>query len=182
MWLGLKSIVTSDPGASGDFEVTKEWRRQWWETIVDETVHGPYFWRGRGFGENLAVAHSIPGFQSEAGDWPLRSPHNAHMTVLSRMGVPGLVLWTALNLAVLRGLWRARRRARAAGDEFLAGLAAWLACAWLMMIANGTTDVYLEGPTGGIWFWSIMGLGVAVSRLRPLLPETEGGNAPAVRR
>jgi hypothetical protein len=26
---------------------------------------------------------------------------------------------------------------------------------------NGGFDVFLEGPQGGIWFWSIMGFGMA---------------------
>ena len=30
---------------------------------------------------------------------------------------------------------------------------------------NGSFDVYLEGPQGGIWFWSIIGFGIAVTEV-----------------
>ena len=28
---------------------------------------------------------------------------------------------------------------------------------------NASFDVYLQGPMGGIWYWSIIGLGIAVA-------------------
>jgi hypothetical protein len=48
-----KSII----GQSGQqTEATKQWRLRWWEIIIDDTIHGPNFWTGRGFGINLAQA------------------------------------------------------------------------------------------------------------------------------
>jgi hypothetical protein len=32
---------------------------------------------------------------------------------------------------------------------------------WTARIVNMNFDVYLEGPMGGIWFWTIFGLGLA---------------------
>ena len=37
-------------------EGTVQWRLLWWRNIIHETFFGPYFWTGRGFGVNLAVA------------------------------------------------------------------------------------------------------------------------------
>ena len=34
---------------------------------------------------------------------------------------------------------------------------------WLAALANAAADVYLEGPQGGILFWSVMGLGLAIA-------------------
>jgi hypothetical protein len=34
-------------------------------------------------------------------------------------------------------------------------------------------DVYLEGPQGGIWFWSIIGLALAVLRLKQAEDQAE---------
>ena len=65
---------------------SKEWRLEWWHTIVGYTLHGKYFWTGKGFGINLA---DDDGFQV-SGDDSLRSPHNGHLTILARAGVPGL--------------------------------------------------------------------------------------------
>src|SRR3954449_2240111 len=73
-----------------DEDETKEWRLNWWSDIVNYTVHGPYFWTGRGFGPNIA---DTDGYQTSGPDEaPLRSPHSAHMTILARGGVPEFVL------------------------------------------------------------------------------------------
>lgn len=155
----LANNVLSLAGRSseGDLNATKEWRLLWWEEIIDYTVKGPYFWTGKGFGINLA---DDDGFQVEA-DGSLRSPHNGHLTILARMGVPGLVLWVGFNLAFGLTLLRAARRAHRQGWTFWAAIDIWLLVYWLAMLLNASVDVYLEGPQGGIWFWSIVGFGLA---------------------
>jgi hypothetical protein len=35
------------------------------------------------------------------------------------------------------------------------------------MMVNTSFDPYLEGPQGGIWFWSLFGLGMVIMRLSP---------------
>ena len=32
---------------------------------------------------------------------------------------------------------------------------------WLAFMINTAFDVFLEGPMGGIWFWTIYGVGLA---------------------
>jgi hypothetical protein len=176
VWEGFTSLFASGrSGAAKEYAGTKDWRVAWWETILDETLAGPYFLTGRGFGESLAVAHEIEGFEEEEGALPLRSPHNSHMTVLARMGVPGAVIWAVLNVLVVLALVRSRRRARVRGDAFLEGLSVVLLGYWLLFCMVGATDVLLEGPQGGIWFWSILGLAVALPRLE------EPGKAQGIR-
>jgi O-antigen ligase len=81
------------------------------------------------------------------------------MTVLARMGVPGAALWLATLgtwfFAMARGYWRARRR----GDEQWCGLFLFLGAYFLAFVINGSFDVFIEGPMGGIWFWTIFGVG-----------------------
>ena len=89
--------IFSDEEAEG-LSGSKEWRLEWWGKIVDYTINGPYFWGGKGFGINLA---DDDGFQS---DGTLRSPHSSHLSVLARMGVPGLVAWIGLQLGFLVGM------------------------------------------------------------------------------
>jgi hypothetical protein len=36
---------------------------------------------------------------------------------------------------------------------------------WLASFINMSFDVYIEGPQGGIWFWSIVGFGIAAMRV-----------------
>ena len=44
----VNSTVSTQSDAGGGLENTKEWRLNWWETIWDYTVRGPYFldWQG----------------------------------------------------------------------------------------------------------------------------------------
>lgn len=150
---------SSESGLDG----TKAFRLAWWTKIADYTIFGPYFWNGKGFGVNLA---DDDGFQPTA-DHSLRAPHNSHMTVLARMGVPGLVLWVLLQGAFFFGMLRAVWVHRREGDLLLAGLGAWVLVIWIAMMINTSFDPYLEGPQGGIWYWSAFGLGLVVMRLVP---------------
>jgi O-antigen ligase len=170
----VTSVVskTEDPALEG----TKAYRLSWWGKIIDYTVRGPYFWTGKGFGVNLA---DDDGFQLFA-DHSLRAPHNGHVEILARMGVPGLGLWVGLNLAWAAAVLAAVRRARAAGSGSSAAVLIWLLVYWAAMMVNASFDPYLQGPQGGIWFWAVIGAGlVAVDAVRrlPDLPAATRANA-----
>lgn len=162
----LKSIV-GESGNSG-LGGTREWRLRWWNDIVDYTVSGPYFWTGKGFGINLADAD---GYQVE-DDSALRSPHNSHMTVLARMGVPGMLIWTFLQVGFALMMLVNIRRAHLRRDTLWVQITVWLFAYWLAMIVNSSFDVYMEGPQGGIWFWTIFGLGLAACRAQKDRPAS----------
>jgi len=149
---------SSDPGLTG----TRAFRLAWWAEIVDYTIFGEHFWFGKGFGVNLATDD---GFQPTA-DESLRAPHNSHMTVLARMGVPGAIGWVLLQGAWVVGLMRALVRHRRQQDHLLAGAAGWIGVYWVAMMVNTSFDPYLEGPQGGIWFWTLFGLGLVIMRIR----------------
>jgi O-antigen ligase len=169
----LVSIFVSS--ARAGLEGTRQFRLQWWGTIVEYTVFGPHFWTGKGFGVNLA---DDDGFQPTA-DRSLRAPHNSHMTVLARMGVPGFLLWLVLQLVFAVSLLRAILAHRRSGEVLLAAVGGILAAWWLGAMLNTSFDPYLEGPQGGIWFWTIFGLGLVVIRLasRPVIARR--GNVAA---
>jgi len=156
------SIVGGDSAAG--HSGTKEWRLIWWGNIIRYTVFGPYRWTGKGFGVNLAVEDGPPGMT--AAESALRSPHNGHMSVLARMGIPGITLWSALNFVFVFRLVNAYRRAIRSGSQFWSGTNLWILCFWLAAFINMSFDVYIEGPQGGIWFWSIIGFGVATLRVQ----------------
>jgi O-antigen ligase/polysaccharide polymerase Wzy-like membrane protein len=143
-----------------DLENTAEWRLAWWGKIGDYTIHGPYFWDGKGYGINLA---DDDGFQV-AADGSLRAPHNGHIEILARSGVPGLALWVLVQGAYAVGLLRAALGAYRAGEDFWARVLAWLFIYWLAAMINMSFDPYLQGPHGGIWFWSSFGLGLGAMR------------------
>jgi hypothetical protein len=130
---------------------TMKWRLDWWKKIANYTVKGLYFWAGKGYGINLA---DDDGFQVMP-DHSLRNPHNAFMTVLARSGVPGLALWLgflgvlffqAARMIYLRPPW---------SDHLVV---AWVTIYLFVLLFNAFFDVFLEGPMGGIWFWSMVGI------------------------
>jgi len=141
----------------GHLDGPKGWRLAWWRAIAGYTVLGELFWTGRGFGVSLAEAD---GFAANV-DPANRSPHSAHFNILARAGVPGLALWLAVNAGFAAAVLRRARRARRAGDRAAAATGAWLLAVWAAFLANMSFDVYLEGPPGGIWFWSLVGFGIA---------------------
>ncbi|HEX9950909.1 MAG TPA: O-antigen ligase family protein [Rubricoccaceae bacterium] len=160
--LNVKSVF-----GQGDehLDGTKKWRLLWWTKIVGYTIDGPYFWTGRGFGINLAVADGFDVVKE------LRSPHNGHMTVLARMGVPGLALWLSMLGLWAAALLRQWLRARKAGRHRWMALFAFLAAYTAAILLNASFDVYLEGPMGGIWFWTVFGLGLAACHLHAHRPD-----------
>jgi hypothetical protein len=151
----LKSVAGSD---NPQFEGTRRWRLAWWRKIVDYTLYGPYFWSGKGFGPNLA---DEDGFQVTR-DRRLRSPHNGHLAILARAGVPAFALWIAFLLTHGLALMKGARAFRIAGDFFHSRMLLWVLAYWLAATINGASDVYLEGPQGGIWFWCLVGLGLGI--------------------
>jgi hypothetical protein len=152
----VKSIF----GQSGQqTEGTKQWRLNWWEIIINDTVHGANYWTGRGFGINLADADGFAGTGSNPRP-PTRSPHNAHMTLLARAGIPGLVLWGLVLLSWFGMLLQSLLMARARGQKDWANLFLFIGCYAISILINATFDVTLEGPMQGIWFWCLFGFGI----------------------
>jgi hypothetical protein len=174
IFLNLQSI----PGSSSQefLEGSKAWRLDWWTHIIDYTVFGEYFWTGKGFGINLA---DDDGFRIDFG-LPLRSPHNGHLTILARAGIPGLVLWVLLQGAFAVSLLCAYLRARRARREWWARIDLWILSYWTAFMVNMAFDVFLEGPQGGIWFWSVFGFGIAaLEEQRPRQSGYFTGFAPS---
>jgi len=145
-----------------------------WKKIVGYTFEGEYFWTGKGYGIDLAAdASSKPNEEAE-----VRSPHNVFMTILARSGVPGLILWllflASFGLELLR-----RYRYLASGrsmDSWGARCALWLLAYWLAFLLNGSFDVYLEGPMGGVLFWSIVGISLVYFHERRDYSESQRAN------
>jgi hypothetical protein len=85
------------------------------------------------------------------------------------MGVPGFVLWFllqgAFGIQLLRSVFAHGRN----GDVALAAVGGWILVYWTAMMVDTSFDPYLEGPQGGIWFWTLFGLGLVVIRHAPRL-------------
>jgi hypothetical protein len=163
---------TAGSDVDQDLENTKAWRLTWWAKIVSYTLGGEFRWGGKGYGINVAVDD---GFVSGDDD-SLRSPHNATMTILARSGVIGLTLWLALLASWFVSLMRALRDAKRHAHREWYALFGFLIAYSLALLVNSSFDVYFEGPAGGIWFWSIIGVGIAAE---VLYRRSELNSAPA---
>jgi len=158
--------IASDSGTNG-LDSTKEWRVRWWNDIVRYTIYGRYRWTGKGFGVNLA---EDDGYQV-LRDNSLRAPHNAHMDILAREGVPGVVIWIVLQLGFATGILIQYIKARIHQDTRWQAVFLFILCYWVAFSINGSFDVYFEGPMGAIWFWVLFGVGAAAIHLHKLRPE-----------
>lgn len=148
--------------APGNLQSTSLWRAVWWRQLVEEVWNEEPLW-GLGFGADLSYYNPYLRRLDE-GRWPTRSPHNFNLTVLTRMGALGFLLWAGVLVVGVGGLARrawlnrvgARRLAPAERAE-LAFWAAMLLATWV----NSSLGVLMEGPVLGIWFWFALGFGTA---------------------
>lgn len=183
--ISLEQLISNFASVAGDssnpeLTGTKEWREEWWSEIVGYTIDGQFAWSGKGYGINLAL---VDGF---LGDDPgLRAPHSAHFDILARSGIPGLVLWLALLASFAVTMIRAAFLAARNRQPIWVATIAWILAYWVAAVLDMSFDVYLEGPQGGILFWSITGAGLAVAAIvRELLarnvasPSYETAAAP----
>ncbi len=154
---------------------TEEWRLTWWASIIDDTIYGEKFWLGRGYG----ISHSeVDGFADHSGN---RSPHNVHMNLLGRGGVPGLLLWIGVLLTFYVVMLQCYFRAERDGKRELAAINLWLMAYVLGIMVASSFDNFLEGPQGGIPFWTIMGFAIALAeaqRPTPVAPMPAPATPP----
>jgi hypothetical protein len=122
------------------------WRLAWWGKIVDYTFLGPYFFQGKGLGINLSVDDDI-----HMEDDSLRSPHNFHLNILARFGVPIFFLWLFFLFTMFIEL-----KNKMASPERLTYLSIVLA-----FFINATFDVSLEGPMSAFPCWTFVGIAFA---------------------
>lgn len=160
-------VSTFDQSGSSSLETTKSWRIDWWTKIISYSFSPEYILTGKGYGINLA---NSDGFQVRA-DETLRSPHNAHLNILARSGVPGFLLWFGIHSVWFISLLRTCLQAKKKSLHSWHGIFSFLLAYWVAIMVNASFDVYLEGPMGGIWLWSIMGFGIAAKYIYDHQPE-----------
>jgi hypothetical protein len=139
----ITSIFSDD--LEGSLTDNKVWRYLWWAKIIDYTFAGPHFYSGKGIGINLAQDDDI---SYDSLDSDLRSPHNFHLNVLARYGVPIFILWLSwLVLTFIR-----------LKNKNITTLKLVLITVQIAFIINSTFDVYLEGPMAAFPFWLFVGI------------------------
>lgn len=158
----VASIVDRD--VEGALSGNIIWRLAWWGTILDYTIAGPYFLQGKGLGINLAIDDGIP-LEEDGERALLRSPHNFHLTILARYGVPVFLCWILFVAALFRPLFKK------GPDEFAPVDAKIFLPIFLAMLINATFDVALEGPMSAFPFWLLIGIYLATDYRRSYLSQ-----------
>jgi hypothetical protein len=135
------SIVSTD--SEGTLNDNKVWRLAWWDKIIQDSFTGNNFLVGRGLGMSMATIDDI-----ETDEEGLRSPHNFHLNILGRYGVPFFVLWVYWMIILIKPI----KLKQISQYSFT------LLIILFVFILNASLDVYLEGPMGAFPFWTFIGL------------------------
>ena len=152
-------------------EGTATWRVVWWKQLAQEVFFtNPAF--GLGFGREWQL-YNPEIVLNRFDPWPVRAPHNFNVTVFSRMGIVGSMLWAAILVTGAGGLfariWRGGFGLWRYPPQRREELAFWL----LMILAtwgNGSFGVLMEGPVLGVWFWFALGFASRRSLPPPAAP------------
>ena len=136
----FSSIVSSD--IDGSLTDNKVWRLVWWAKLLNESYNLEHFFIGKGLGMSLA------GNDLTSVDENLRSPHNFHLTIISRFGYIIFFIWLYWLWLLFKPLFTKK----------LSGKILGLTCILLAFIINGSFDVFFEGPMGAFPFWTLVGL------------------------
>ncbi len=147
-------------GEVGDYSsANNQFRMVWWQSVFDETMRkGPIF--GLGFGYDLAASFIKNYYSNLYENFEARSPHSIWLTMLGRMGLMGLIVFTVIVFLIIRDAFRAARKV-AHGEAPPNSLAFWTGA--LIILGSASFGVVLEGPMGGILFWSFVGLAASQS-------------------
>lgn len=168
-----KLLSVTDVSGTGTYRGTvgemsadnNKFRTVWWQSVFDDTMaKAPVF--GLGFGYDLAAGF-LRNYYGNSGqsDFTTRSPHSIWLTMLGRMGIIGLLAFTSVVILVLHGAFSAALRV-ARGRAPPESLAVW--CAVVILLGAASFGVVLEGPMGGVLFWSFLGLAASQKATAPL--------------
>jgi hypothetical protein len=183
--ISLQQLATNVSSVVGDQEAgelssTVKWRQEYWKQVFSDSLSEENALRGLGFGPLLPSRYEVPVVADNPQ--PLRNAHNSHLTILARAGAPTIVLWALLWVTwfALLASWVRRRPGGVRDPETAVGV--WLLAAPLAFLINSFFDPMLEGPQGGIWLFTLVGLGAALLRApRPAPPDRPGPPTDGVR-
>jgi hypothetical protein len=170
----LASIAGNDQ--SEELSGTVQWREGMWHQVLDDLLSSEAWLTGLGFGPILPERYEVDvgNTNNNPNAQPLRSVHNSHLTILARVGFPGLGLWILLWLTLaVQVLGWVRRRPQGVRDP-TAALGVWYVASVAGFLIGAYFDPSLEGPHAGIWLFTLVGLAAAHTRVARVRPEAAG--------
>jgi hypothetical protein len=155
----VENVVSIPEGQnSASLGGTVAFRDELWSGALNLASEQGALATGLGFGPNIAQEL---GISPDASD-PLRSPHNSHIDILTRMGIIGAVLWVAFWVSwYVLMLRRSRNRSSFITPESR-GLIKFCVVGVTAILVNAYFDPTLESPQVAIWLWTLVGLGLGI--------------------
>ncbi len=155
---------------------TVEWRQKWWKQIwlsVQSSTLVEAFGHGYGFDLFALAPADVRAGQAEE----IRTPHSVFYYALGYTGWVGVLLFSIMQLAVLRLLWKAYK---------LSGQPAGVVW-WFMGISMAFVEASFETPYKAIPFYLLVGMSMGPALqareeghehfARPPLPAADGRRA-----
>ncbi len=142
---------------------TAEWRELWWDQIW-RSVHATPMLEAFGHGYGFDLFGLAPPEVRAGQPAEIRTPHSVFYFALGYTGWVGVVLFGALQLAILRLLWRSYK---------LTGQPVGLVW-WVMGIAMASFEEGFDTPFKAIPFYLLCGMAIA-----PLLQAVAGARSAA---
>jgi hypothetical protein len=171
----LTANMASIAGSQENEELsgTVEWREGFWRQVVNDLLSSEAWLTGLGFGPILPERYEVDvgNTNNNPNAQPLRSVHNSHLTILARVGFPGLALWLLLWLTLAVQLIRWVRRRPGGVRDPANALGVWYLASVVGFLIGAYFDPSLEGPHAGIWLFTLVGLGAAHSMVARARPE-----------
>lgn len=145
-------------------------RINWWRHIFTQLESSP---RSMIFG--LGYGMPLTSFMSRNAI--TREPHNSYISVIGRLGISGMAMWTLMQIALYRSWWRSFKLSRAMGWKFdQTNLI-------LVLIFYALTLIMMIGETGmEVPYWAIpyyFFFGVVIRYGRHLRESANEALAPA---
>jgi hypothetical protein len=150
----LESLLLK-PGtpAVGTLYDREKWYGEAWQRI---TASPQTLVIGEGFGTpliNFRVKHGVQ----------VRQPHNVILTVFARIGLVGLLCWTAMNLYIVARFVIGLRRRRHAVPLF-SDLVVWLLMFYVFSMMTTMVQPWLEFSYGAVPFYVLLGFALGLIR------------------
>ena len=169
--------VLSIQGNANNASGTAGARDLLWSLIYQRQVADGKLVDGYGFGVNLPLL--VNDTQVAGGADPLRSPHNSHDDVLSRLGLIGISLWIALWLGWYWQLVTGCRRLARRGLHTRRQVGVLCMMVATAILVSSFFDPQLEGAQIAALLWTAFGVGVAVTSFRGWFGWQRPGSATA---
>lgn len=155
------SLSSSAPPQSHAPLIEARFRFFLWKTALEDWKENPVW--GRGFLPEIpSLVHpgrSNVGSLEYPGSPPVAGPHNSYLTILSRMGIPGVLLFLWILWVWLRE-WKKI-------SVFSETIRLFLFFIPVHGLVYASLNVGLESPHQCIWLWLMIGVGIGLSKSRP---------------